>query len=87
MMIDYIRGSTIVLGQWLGAQVSQRFSVYNRDKLETSKIYFRMSNVGRYRIVTDIGFLMDRDEVVLGSNYRVFDLQTVNFSTSMSADC
>jgi hypothetical protein len=35
-----------------------------------------MSNYGRYKIVTDIGFLMDRDEVVLDSNSRVFDIDT-----------
>jgi hypothetical protein len=82
MMIDYVGGPTVVLGQWQNPRVFQHFSIYNMDGPGASKIYFRMSNSGQYKIVTDIGFLMDWDEVVLDSNSRVFDIQTVNFDTS-----
>lgn len=84
LMIDYVEGPTQAFGQWHSSHISEHCCVYNKDKPSVSKVYFRMSQFERHNIVTDITFSTDGDdEMVLDSNTRVFDAQTVNLPDSL----
>ncbi|RDL39087.1 uncharacterized protein BP5553_03427 [Venustampulla echinocandica] len=76
MLIQYVSGTTAVLGQWHNPGVSQHSCIHDSDLLGICSVYFRMSISGKNRIVTDIGFLMNSDEAISDSDIHIFNVET-----------
>lgn len=77
MLIHYISGLTIVLGQWRTAGSLQYSCIYKSDNRTSptsiTNIYFRITRSGRHTIVTDVSFLEDYSGVVIpNSEYQVY---------------
>jgi hypothetical protein len=77
IMIHYISGLTVVLGQWQTAGSLQYSCIYKSDNkadpTSITNIYFRITRSGSHTIVTDVNFSEDHSGVVIpNSEYQVY---------------
>ena len=82
IMIYYLNGLVVVLGQWRTAGVAQHSYIYNSDDKNNTNsvpnICFRMTRYRSYNIVTDVSFLEDHSKAMeLDSSYQVFGVGKV----------
>ncbi len=89
ILIHYVGGLIVVLGQWRTAGSSQHSCIYKRDKksdtTNITNIHFRMTRSKRHNIVTDISFSEDRSGVVIpNSKYQVFRAGMVRSSPRLT---
>ncbi len=77
ILIHYLSGLTVVLGQWRTAGGLQYSCIYKSDNktdpTSITNIYFRITRSGRHTIVTDVSFLEDLSGVAVpNSKYQVY---------------
>jgi hypothetical protein len=74
MLIRYLDGRTVVLGQWNASNCS---CIYRNSEPGITKIYFRVSQSGDRQIVTGISLSPDAFEIAPDSHYQVFTIGQV----------
>jgi len=72
LLVHYIKGPTVALGQWHTSYSSKHCCIYKRNEQSISRICFRMAKLGRLAFVTDIYFLEDETKIVSDNEFRVF---------------
>jgi hypothetical protein len=77
ILIHYISGLIVVLGQWRTAGGLQYSCIYKSDNktnpTSITNIYFRITRSGRHTIVTDVSFSEDHIRAVIpNSEYQVY---------------
>jgi len=77
MLMHYLNGLVLVLGQWHASCVSHRYCIYNNNGRNIINIYFELSTFGQHQIVTDISFSPNIVETTPNSNYQVFGVEEV----------
>jgi hypothetical protein len=78
MLMRYLDGRSVVLGQWHASGFSQSYCIYESPGLSITHIYFRMCKVWKRQIVTDISFSPSTIDATPNSDYQVFSVLEVN---------
>lgn len=85
ILIHYVDGRSVALGQWRNLDVSQHSCIYNNSTTSTLDLYFKMARSGSHKIVTDIRFSEHTSEAVPDAEYQVFGMGTVKMSANLLA--
>jgi hypothetical protein len=79
MLIHYVVGPTVVLGQWHSLYIAEHSCIYSGDGLAITNVCFRTSKSRQYQVVTNIEFSKESDEAVQDPNLQVFKVQMVRY--------
>jgi hypothetical protein len=83
MLLRYLNGVCVFLGQWAISLASKRFCIYKiEDEASISSLYFKMSRCGSQKIVTGISPIRSALEKKKKDGDQVFKVERVFFSRS-----
>jgi hypothetical protein len=79
MLLHYMKGPNVVLGQWHSALTSQHSCILDGNEPNPTRVHFRIARFWQITVVADIRFSNDNGESAPSSDFQIFNIPSVSF--------